>query len=283
MLSLEEFNNIACLEKGQYHLDLSVLNKDLLNPILRTIETFGPSYFEVLTISCIRLNEMAETFEAKCLNQQYPPYILNSIAINVPNYIKYFLSKLNTLVSSSKVLMEMHFILIKCDTEDLINFCQIARRSQSLKLFDITGISIGNKTLQEMTYHLSYNQNIQYVYFKNCNLTNESISIFIEYVTNIRTKFGRKGLIELDLSGNNISPQSFSMVVKALNTFDAPQQTKEVDLEKENRFLKEEIMKMKEIVREVKENGKLFIVGDGAEDLIRFMKSIEDRISMLEK
>ena len=42
-------------------------------------------------------------------------------------------------------------------------------------------------------------------------------------------------------------------------------------------------MKMKEIVQEVKENGKLFIVGDGADDLIRFMKSIEQKITYLEQ
>ena len=156
MLSIEDFNSISNASNGQYHLDLSAINKDLFNPILHAIETFGTSLFEILTISCIKLSELSENNEN---NQgEYPQYILNSIAINIPQYLKYFINKLNNILSSSRKLMEIHFIFLKCDSDDLENICKFVRRSPSLKLVDFTGIPIGNKDIKEMSYHLSFNK-----------------------------------------------------------------------------------------------------------------------------
>lgn len=281
MLSIEDFNSISNASNGQYHLDLSAISKDLFNPILHAIETFGTSLFEILTISCIKLSELSDEIEngQKC----YPQYILDSIAINIPQYLKYIINKLNELFSSSRKLLEIHFIFLKCDSDDLTSICKHARRSPSLKLIDFTGIPIGNKEIKEMTYHLSFNKEIQYVYFRRCDLTDKSIPFLVDYVTSVRKRFKHEGLIEIDLSDNDISPQQFSLVVKALNNFTDFEETEEEKLENENEKLREEILKMKEIIREVKEKGKLFIIGDGSDEVIKLMKSIDQRISILEK
>lgn len=281
MLSIDDFKSISNASNGQYHLDLSVISKDLFNPILQAIETYGTSVFEVLTFSCIKLSELSERSEDA--QEQYPQYILNSIAINIPQYLKYIINKLNDLFSSSQKLMEIHFIFLKCDSDDLANICKHVRRSPSLKLVDFTGIPIGNKDIKEMTYQLSFNKEIQYVYFRRCDLTDSSIPILVDYVTSVRKRFRHEGLIEVDLSDNDISPQQFSQVVKALNNFTDFELTEEEKLENENERLREEILKMREIVREVKEKGKLFIIGDGSDEVIKLMKSIDQRISILEK
>ena len=281
MLSIEDFNSISNASNGQYHLDLSAISKDLFNPILHAIENFGASLFEVLTISCIKLSDLSDEVENG--QEIYPKYILDSIAINIPQYLKYIINKLSNLFASSRKLMEIHFIFLKCDSDDLTSICKNIRRSPSLKLVDFTGIPIGNKEIKEMTYHLSFNKEIQYVYFRRCDLTDDSIPFLVDYVTAVRKRFKHEGLTEVDLSDNDISPQQFSFVVEALNNFTNFQETDEEKLEKENEKLREEILKMKEIIREVKEKGKLFIIGDGSDEVIKLMKSIDQRICALEK
>ncbi|OHT00740.1 hypothetical protein TRFO_32470 [Tritrichomonas foetus] len=275
MLSLDDFKSISNAHDGRFHFDLSVINKELIGPILRSIETFGANEFELLTISCLKLAQLDE-------DEEYPQYIIDSIAVNVPQYFKYFFKTLVTLLSTSRQLKEIHFLCLKLDEEDLINTCKAIRQSQSLKLVDFTDIPIGNKIIKEMTYHVSFNSEIQYIYFRRCDLTNDSIPILVNYVSAIRKRFGEEGLLEIDLSDNDISPDEFQKVIEALNNFqteDCPEER----LMKENELLRDEIIKWKEIVREVKENGKLFIMGEGSREIIKLMRSIDDRISILEK
>ena len=103
MISEEDFKSVCHYSKGSGHIDLSVINSNLINPILQGIISFGSQLFEVLTISCHELAQLDE-------NDFYPKYVVESIAINVPHYFKYFIKALASLLISSHKIKELHII-----------------------------------------------------------------------------------------------------------------------------------------------------------------------------
>ena len=273
MLSREDLRSIGHENKGTYYFDLSEINADLYDPLTAAIASYGKELFYHLVFTCSALAEYASA-------PRMPKSVVDSIAVAVKSYFARIAREIVRLLENSAILKGVHLISIDIEITELLMICRAVEESRSLVAIEFTDIDIFDRGIELIAAELSKTK-IKYATFKHCGLTDGCIPCMIKFAHDVRRRFGREGLIEIDLSDNEITPREFKRVVNALNTFDL--ESEEARLEEENEQLRIEIDRLKGIINEVAEKGALFIVGDGAADLVANMRQIDARITRLEK
>jgi hypothetical protein len=272
MLRREDFHRLCRANCGLYRLDLSEIESGLNLPLLRSLESYGPDSIVSLQLS----------------GNRFPPgdAVSDSIAVAVPNYFKAYSAVIAKMVTGSHILKEIHLISVDVVVDDLVLIARSARQSAQLRVFDVIDIAIGDSNIELITSEL-ISPTITSVAFKHCALTDRCVPMFVRYAQTVRKKFGRSGLVEIDLSDNEIDPRKFEQVRAALKATDlferAMAEAKEIEaLEAENENLRREVERMRKIVQEVKEHNALFVIGDGAPELVKRLQIIDRRIMALE-
>jgi hypothetical protein len=272
MLRREDFHRLCRANSGLYRLDLSDIGSDLNFPLLRSLEAYGPDSIVSLQVSGDRFLRG----EA----------VSDSIAAAVPNYFSDYSAVIANMVSRSNILKEIHLISVDAVVDDLALIARSAAQSIHLRVFDLVDIAVGDSNIELITSEL-LSPTLTAVSFRNCALTDRCLPAFVRYAATVRTKFGRSGLVEIDLSDNRIDPHKFRQVTKTLNAMDlnerAMAEAKEMEaLEAENQNLRREVERMRKMVQEVTERNALFIIDNGAPELVKQLQIIDRRITSLE-
>ena len=272
MLSRADFNALGHEDHGTYVFDLSDIRSDIYGPLVHALAAYGRESITSLAFTCTRL--------AECSSQKkLPQSVENSIAMRVKSYFARITREIGKLIESSPILRGVHLISTDTPIEELIFIARAAQKSRTLATIEFTDIEIFDRDIEPIVLELSKTR-IKTAVFKHCGLTNRCIPLMVRFAETVRQRLGKSGLTEIDLSDNEITPSEFKRVAAALNTTDVESEAER--LEKENEQLRTEIDRLKGIIDEVNEKGALFIVGDGATDLVANMKQIDARLARLE-
>jgi hypothetical protein len=279
LLGREAFHRLCRANCGQYRMDLSEIRSDLNLPLLRSLEACGADSIVSLQVSCDRLAQFPP-------GGAVPDSVSNSIAVAVPNYFRDYSAVIARMAWRSSILKEIHLISVDAVIDDLVLIARAARQSAHLCVFDLVDIAIGDSNIELIISEL-LSPTITSVTFRHCGLTDRCIPAFVRYAETVRRRFGRSGLIVIDLSDNGIDPRNFRQLTAALNAMDIAEtalaEAKEMEaLEAENENLRREVERMRKIAQEVKERNALFIIGDGAPELVKQLQTIDRRITSLE-
>jgi hypothetical protein len=279
MLQRADFQTVCKAAGGSYHLDLSDVPSELHHPLLRSLDAYGLGLFISFKISCSHLAQFTS-------DTDLPASVANSIAVTVPNYFAAYADYTCKLISTSKILKEIHVASVDTTLQDLISLARSVQHSHRLRIFDFTDIPITDEYLGEILSEL-FSPSLTCVSFKHCALTNDCIPIVVKYATEVRRRFVKEGISEIDLSDNDIDGDAFDAVVTALNRFNVAAEEKvrannRAALEQENQMLRKEIESLTKIITEIEQRGALFIIGSGAPALIERMQLIDSRITALE-
>lgn len=272
MLSRADFNALGHEDNGTYVFDLSDIRSDIYGPLIHALAAYGRESITSVAFTCTRL--------AECSSQKrLPQSVENSISMRVKCYFARITRELGKLIESSAILRGVHLISTDTPIEELIFIARAAQKSRTLATIEFTDIEIFDRDIEPIVLELSKTR-IKTAVFKHCGLTNRCIPLMVRFAETVRQRLGKAGLTEIDLSDNEITPSEFKRVAAALNTTDVESEAER--LEKENEQLRTEIDRLKGIIDEVNEKGALFIVGDGATDLVANMKQIDARLARLE-
>lgn len=273
MISRADFKALGREDNGTYVFDLSDIRADLYGPLVQALAAYGQESITSLAFTCSRL--------AECSSQKkIPQTVQNSIAMRVKSYFARITREIGKLIESSPILKGIHLISTDTSIEELIFIAHATQKSRSLATLEFTDIEIFDRDIEPIVLELSKSQ-IKSAVFKHCGLTNRCIPLMVRFAETVRKRLGKQGLTDIDLSDNEITPNEFKRVIEALSIFDPENEAER--LEKENEQLRTEIDRLKGIIQEVNTKGALFIVGDGATELVSTMKQIDARIAKLEE
>lgn len=273
---MQDFQVLGHAENGTYHFDLSEISSDVYTPLLSAIANYANDSIIQLVFSCSQLADCDES-SGKLTNT-----VKKSIALKVKGYSRKLTQLIIKILKESKILKSVHLISTDTDTEELIAISQAAQRCQSLETIEFTDINIFDRNIKAIAVELS-KAKIKSAVFKHCGLSDFCIPVMVKYAQIARKRFGDRGLREIDLSDNEISETEFAKVIAALNNSSTvSNEDEERRIEKENEELRTEIARLRGIIEEVEERNALFIVGDGARELVAKMKQIDQRVKLLE-
>lgn len=275
MLSRKDLQALGHEENGTYYFDLSEISCDVYTALLKAIESYGSDSITQLVFSCSQLAECDES------SGKITDIVRNSIALKVKGYARKLTQTIVNLIKTSRVLNSIHLISTDSEVEELVAICQATQKSHSLKALEFTDINIFDRNIKPIAVELSKTK-IKSAIFKHCGLSDCCIPVMVKYAEIAK----KRGLREIDLTDNEISPKEFAKVVAALNNnteVNVNREEEERKLEKENDALRTEIARLKGIIQEVEARDALFIVGDGAKELVAKMKQIDKRVTLLER
>jgi hypothetical protein len=280
MLGREDFQRLCRKTGGSYHIDLSDIPHEIHQPLLRSLDTYGTGLFISLTISCSRLAHVTP-------DREVPESIATSIAAVIPDYFSTSAQFAVKLLSVSKILKELRIVSVDTTLRDLVALASAAGRSHRLRVFDLTDLPITDENVEPILSEL-FSPTMTCVTLRHCALTNDCIPVVVKYATEVRRRFGKSGISEIDLSNNDIDQVEFEKVVSALNRFNIAEEDLREEklrerLKEENALLEKEIEKLKKIKFEIEHRGALFIIGEGAPALVQQMQIIDQRLSVLEQ
>lgn len=275
MLTIDELKQIGGGERNRYSFDLSGISAAKLPSLFAAIEKHGPYSMIEIEFNCDLISDYD-------YHSNYPPHIQNSIAISTPNFSHLVALCVCSLLQKSKILETVHLANIEFNEADLLQIFKHMITSKIHKII-LQNVPLNNHLVKKI-FKVITKHDIRSLTLRHCNLTDSMVPNIISGIKQNRIQFG-KNLRKLDISDNDLSDESLEQIGTILQTpisqivTEAEQHSDELmQLKKENEELRIQIQRLQLIKSEVKNHDALFVIGDGAPDLIEKMKQIGQRV-----
>lgn len=280
MLSIGQLRSISGGKNSEFEFDLSIIPADMFKSLASAISNIGYKFITKLTISC----KSSEDIDVDAVRSDR---VLNSISMSVENYFAKLCNSIVEMIIKSEILESVTIMNVIARGKDLHKLTMSLGQSRSIRKIKFVDVCMNNSTVQRCLNDISQNK-ISSLSFRKCGLNDDVVPYFIEFINMNKKLFGNAMISHLDLSENNISQESYNRIELAIGSefnkklFTSDDiETQINELKEENEELRVQIERLKSLIREVRENDALFVLGDGAVALIEKMRGIDERITHL--
>ena len=296
MLSEEELRKLANGEGGAYHFDLSNIQGDYYERLLKSLQTYALKKIDSLGFTC---DELARTKGWT----QTPIAVLNSIACVKFHFMRNIVALLCHVLPRTQSLKELTLSNVSFKKEHWERLVAAISRSTTLERLNISHVPIGVDGLRLLVQEMDPNQ-IRSVSIAHCRITEDNVNDIIAFIYRKDDMIAKSGGIEeFDVSASEISESGKKKIADALHqvtawkqmikdAFEKEQERKMLEqserkelkeLEADHKVLMEEFTTLKEKVNAVQYSDTVFVIGNGALEFVKFIRSLEDKITKFEK
>ena len=277
MISPTQFLALGQGTKDEIAFDLSLIPSHAFTPFLNGFQKHGKLILKNVAFTASALSSINENSENTAEIQQ-------SIVSNIENYDEKLVDSIVCVLRENNNIRSIGFEHLQISATNCIRIAQAVSQSRVTK-FVFYDIQLQSATFQKMLSLLE-DHRMKSLTFRKCSLHDGVISYLTNYIKETRKKYPTN-LRKIDVSENLFSDRSYTAIEDALKAKYAKRPKEDViqeirELRAENKKIRVQIERLKEIRKEVKRSDALFIVGDGAVDLINKMRDIEERIDSLE-
>ncbi|EAY22205.1 hypothetical protein TVAG_093790 [Trichomonas vaginalis G3] len=278
MLSIEELKSIGGGEKNAFSFDLSSINSESLPALFAAIEKHGPYLIVSLNFNCDLVSDID-------YHNGDPESISRSIAVSTPNFAHLVALCVVSLLKKSKIIETLHLANIEFEESDILQIFKHIIPSKIHK-FILHQVPLSPNAVSKI-FKVITKHDIRSLTLRHCEITDESVPKIISCIKANRVQFG-KNLRKLDISDNDLSDDSLDQIGTILQTpiskirEEADDHSQEIErLRNENEDLKVQIERLLLMQSEIENHNALFVIGEGAPQLIERMKSIGQRVQQL--
>ncbi|OHT05413.1 hypothetical protein TRFO_26900 [Tritrichomonas foetus] len=299
MLADSAIRELASGKGGTYIFDLSDIDEQFYEPLLRTLQKFIPKNVESLGFNCDHLQDARRSANS---GEPFPQSILRSIAKNRKHFIRNIVELLYHVIPRSTKLKTLKLSNIEFQLDQINRIAEAISKSVSFENLHFNRIPLGDEGLQAMIKRLDSNQ-IRSLSLLFCEITRKSTPILVNFAKS-RTSTG-KGISKIDLSSQEIPQKDIVRIQQALKISGTPSPKKTLGspkkeslkgspkgstnggkyeaLKRENQELKAELERLRSSVKTAQYNERVFVIGRGAEQFVRFLNEIESKLHDLEE
>lgn len=276
MLSAPEIRKLAGGSGDEYLFDFSVIDSETYQPLLIALQHFAPKNIVDLGFSC---DQMAE----ELITGEFSETVMQSAAKNRTNYVRNMIELLSHILKKSTVLESLELSNIELKKDQLSKLCDAIEKCTRLKKITINRVLIGDDGLMCILNSLNPST-IKRIRVTECGLTKNSTQVILDF---IKSKKENEGIKEFEVAPGDLPKADIDAIAKQLGSkkikIKTPQKKSLEQLQKENEELKEELERLKSQVSAVKYNDRVYVIGKGASQFVRFLGSVESRIRDLEE
>lgn len=296
MLSEEVLRNLANGEGGAYHFDLSNIQADFYEPLLKTLQTYALKKIDSLGFTC---DEQARTKGWT----QTPVAVLNSIACVKFHFTRNIVALLSYVLPRTASLRELTLSNMTFKKEHWERLVAGISRSTTLQRLNLSHVPIGVDGMRLLVQEMDPNQ-IRSVSIAHCQITEENVDDIIAFIYRKDDMIAKGGGIsEFDVENSEISEAGKKKIADALYQVTAWKQmikdafakeqerlaqeqfTKEElkSLQAENKQLLEELELLKARFSAVQYSDTVFVIGKGAQEFVQFIRALEEKVITYER
>lgn len=302
MLTDDVVRQLANGDGAVYHFDLSKIASEFYEPLLRTLQHFAIRKIDSLGFTC---DEMARSEQRAMAGKQVPVAVLNSIAKTKSHFMRNVVELICFVLPRSSRIAELTLSNLTIRKDYWERIVSAISHSTSLESVNISKVRVGVEGIRLLMKELDPNQ-IRSVSINYCGAAEENTDDIINFIKRKDPGYAKNGGIQMfQISRAEIPEDQQKRIQEALGIREAspvkrtplkpisPRQTnrrseeKELAeitaLEKENEELRAELAKIRAEIKAVEYNEDVFIVGNDAEELVKFIAGMEDKIKELER
>lgn len=294
MLSDSAIRELANGKGSTYIFDLSDIDAQFYEPLFRTLQHFIPKNVDSIGFTCDHLLEARRNANS---GNSIPESITKSIMKNRRHYIQNVVELLSHVILRSTRLKSIKLSNLELKVDQIIRIAQSISKSVSVDSLALSRIALGDDGLKVLLKTIDSNQ-IRSLSLLFCQLTTKSTLPILNFIRS-RTVRGA-GISKIDVSAQEFPQNDIVKIQQALKVSGSNSPVKKTGsqsnlvqkeskegryeaLLKENRKLKEELERLKSSVNTVQYNEKVFVVGKGAEQFVRFLNEIGPKLQLLEE
>ena len=277
MLSPSQLFALGQGTKENIAFDLSLIPSHAFTPFLNGIQKHGKLIFKNIAFTANALSQINE-------NTEITKEVQESIVSNNENYDEKLINSIVCVLRENNNIRSIGFEHLQISPMNCIRLAQSISQSKVTK-FVFYDIQLQSATFQKMLSLLE-DHRMKSLTFRKCSLHDGVINYLSNYIKETRKKYPTN-LKKLDVSENLFSERSYLIIEKSLQEKYAKRPKEDIiqdirDLRSENKKIRVQIERLKEIQKEIRRGDSLFIIGEGSIDLINKMRDIEERIDILE-
>ena len=174
MLSEEELRKLANGEGGAYHFDLSNIQGDYYERLLKSLQTYALKKIDSLGFTC---DELARTKGWT----QTPIAVLNSIACVKFHFMRNIVALLCHVLPRTQSLKELTLSNVSFKKEHWERLVAAISRSTTLERLNISHVPIGVDGLRLLVQEMDPNQ-IRSVSIAHCRITEDNVNDIIAFI-----------------------------------------------------------------------------------------------------
>lgn len=294
MLSDSAVRELANGRGSTYIFDLSDIDAKFYEPLFRTLQRFIPKNVDSIGFTCDHLLEARRNASS---GKSFPESITRSIMKNRRHYLQNVVELLSHVILRSTRLKSVKLSNLELTLDQILRIIESISKSVSVDSLVLNRIDLGDDGLKVILRTLDSNQ-IRSLGFLFCHLTTKSTVPILNFIKS-RTARGA-GISKFDISVQEFSQNDIVKIQQALKVSGSNSPVKKSanqsnlaqnnsnegryeTLLRENKQLKEELQRLKNSVNTVQYNDKVFVVGKGAEQFVRFLNEIGPKLQILEE
>lgn len=294
MISDSAIRELANGKGSTYIFDLSDIDAQFYEPLFRSLQRFIPKNVDSIGFTC---DHLLEARRNKNSGNSIPESITKSIMKNRRHYLQNVVELLSYTILRSTRLKSIKLSNLELSIDQIIRIAQSISKSVSVDTIILNRIALNDDGLKVLLKTIDSNQ-IRTLSLLFCHLTSKSTIPILNFIRS-RTVKGA-GISKIDLSSQEFPQNDIVKIQQALKVSGSnspikktgsqsnfvPKDSKEGRYEtllKENKQLREELERLKNSVNTVQYNDKVFVVGKGAEQFVRFLNEIGPKIQILEE
>ena len=300
MLNIDTLKQIAepSDQSGRYIFDLSTISTEYYEPLLKTLQKFAQKNVVSLGFTC---EELRKAEKRKVTGQQIPQRVLQSIAKKKTHYVRNVVELLCHILPKRTNLKEIVISSINLKPEFISRLAVAFSQSDSLQNIVFSYVNLMDSGLEIILSQISPNI-LKSLTFFNCSLSPASTNKILGFLAKknpdgnlqefivSKTEFSDEDRRRIfDALGVDVpeprmvsrQPKSSPPRKKAQNIL-TPEEIELEHLREENANLRNQLRSLRESVNAVQYSENVFVVGKGAEEFIKFLKTVESKIAKLE-
>ena len=298
MLNIDTLKKIAdpTDESGRYIFDLSSISTDYYEPLLKTLQKFAQKNVVSLGFTC---EELRKAERKRVTGQLFPQKVLQSIAKRKTHYVRNVVELLCHILPKRTNLREIVISSMSLKPEFISRLATAFSQSDTLESIVFSYVNLMDSGLETILTQVSPNR-LKSLTFFNCSLSPASTNKILAFLSKKNTDGSLQEFIVsktefsdedrrriFDALGVDIpEPKPVSRAKKLSTKRKAGLSPEEIELEhlrEENANLRNQLRTLRESVNAVQYSENVFVVGKGAEEFIKFLKTVESKISKLEE
>ena len=277
MISAVEVRKLAQGSGDEYFFDFSTISAQCYQTLLVTLQHFGVRNITAIGFNCDR---MAEEMRR---GSKLSTTVLDSIAKHRTHYIRNIVELLSHLLRKSTALETVVLSNVEMKMDQFTKLCSAFSKCGQLKKVVLNRVFVGDDGLRVLLNALNPNT-ITSLTVKECGLSHASMQVIKSF---LQGRTSSTGISQFVVSPKEFQSSDLDIIDGLLNKSQqsAPRVMKRSleELRRENAELKAELVRLRESVCAVKYNDRVFIIGKDADEFVKFLGEVGDRITQLEQ
>lgn len=302
MLTDDVVRQLANGDGAVYHFDFSKIASEFYEPLLRTLQHFAIRKIDSLGFTC---DELSRAEQRVATGRQVPIAVLNSIAKTKSHFMRNVVELICFVLPRSTRILELTLSNLTVRKDYWERIVNAMSHSTSLESVNLSKVRVGVEGIRLMMKELDPNH-IRSISISYCGASEENLNDILAFIKRKDPGFAKNGGIQVfQISKAEISEEQQRKIQEALGNKEPspikkvpfrplspknikrPSEEKELAeitaLERENEELRAELARIRAEINAVEYNEDVYIVGKDAEELVKFIAGMEDKIKELEQ